>query len=420
MRAAPLRRWMEYWAGTITLVPGCAAALALGLILGGGCARTPRGDAEAPRSQSYVGHDGERDTPVLVAAYPQLTGTRLDDCQTCHRGGEVTVLSKGAEKTRHFDPCAYCHLLSPESRIPVVAGGPVSGEATLNAFGAAYAQAGRSVQALRAIEREDSDGDGFANGVEIAANRYPGDAQSTPGQRTVPVRAFAWDDVTAMPNWEQLVLLNSHTQAEDAYTVYGGVRILDLLDAAGVDWTIATRVSAIAPDGYTIGFDVEAVREPLPKGRYYAGLDRGPAGFMVYPPDSLLPEGLVDGGEIPGDPFVLLAYANNGRTLEKGRLDPDSQTLEGEGPYRLIVPQGLEGEPGAPDRGSSVSPSGFSDGYDYDPAKEHNAGSCVRSVIAIRVDPLPDGFEEFDWKNGGYALLENRKIIVYGAGIGGR
>ena len=63
-------------------------------------------------------------------------------------------------------------------------------------------------------------------------------------------------------------------------------------------------------------------------------------------------------------------------------------------------------------------PSEFGeDGYDYDDEKDHNAGLCVRGLVAVRVNPMPEGYEEFDWKNGGYSLLEKSQIIVYGAGI---
>ena len=95
-------------------------------------------------------------------------------------------------------------------------------------------------------------------------------------------------------------------------------------------------------------------------------------------------------------------------------LDPISGRMNGEGPYRLVVPQSV---PGAPDRGSKYSPSGYEDGHDYDDSKDHNAGLCVRGIVAVRVNPIPDGYEEFDWKNGGWALIERGEIIVYGVGI---
>ncbi|MBU4304935.1 MAG: thrombospondin type 3 repeat-containing protein [Candidatus Omnitrophica bacterium] len=44
----------------------------------------------------------------------------------------------------------------------------------LNAYGKAYNEAGRSVDAVRAIEGADSDGDGSSNGDELNAGTNPG------------------------------------------------------------------------------------------------------------------------------------------------------------------------------------------------------------------------------------------------------
>ena len=48
----------------------------------------------------------------------------------------------------------------------------------LNAYGTAYNDAGRSVDAVKAIDAADSDGDGVSNADEIAAGTNPGDAAS--------------------------------------------------------------------------------------------------------------------------------------------------------------------------------------------------------------------------------------------------
>jgi hypothetical protein len=92
--------------------------------------------------------------------------------------------------------------------------------------------------------------------------------------------------------------------------------------------------------------------------------------------------------------------------------------MKGEGPYRLVKPQRDVGgdpfKPGRPDR--SVKSKLFHDGWDYDKALDHNAGSCVRGTTVIRINPMPAGYEEYDWKNG-WPLVAGRQIVIFGNGI---
>jgi len=137
-------------------------------------------------------------------------------------------------------------------------------------------------------------------------------------------------------------------------------------------------------------------------------------GVADYPEANAMPEGLTDGEEIPGEQWLMVAFGRDGGRMLASHLDPSTGRLDGEGPYRLIAPQSV---PGLPDRGSKYSPSCYDDGYDYDDANDHNAGLCVRGLVAIRVNPIPQGYEEFDWKNGDWPLVEREEIIVYGTGI---
>ena len=81
---------------------------------------------------------------------------------------------------------------------------------------------------------------------------------------------------------------------------------------------------------------------------------------------------------------------------------------------RIVVPQF---KPGKPDRGSQYSPTNCNDGNDFDGTKDHNAGEMVRGAIAIRVDPLPAGYEDFDYRNDGWSYIGNGSILVYGQGV---
>jgi hypothetical protein len=77
----------------------------------------------------------------------------------------------------------------------------------------------------------------------------------------------------------------------------------------------------------------------------------------------------------------------------------------------LVNPQKLSGSPDRPS--TATVPVG--DGFDYDKNKDHNAGSSVRSVTAIRVEPLPQGTTDFAWTEGGWNLVDQKKIVIYGA-----
>jgi hypothetical protein len=89
----------------------------------------------------------------------------------------------------------------------------------------------------------------------------------------------------------------------------------------------------------------------------------------------------------------------------------------GEGPFRAVPPQW---RPGYPDRqATSATPAAEPWPYDKNElSTDHNAGFSARGVAAIRVDPLPTGTTEYDWRNSqtdaGWGLLNDQKIVIYG------
>ena len=367
----------------------------------------------APASRAYVGHEKDADMKAFIAAYPAAAGTRLDDCQTCHRGG-----LRGTDAEREYSPCSYCHLLTyPNSRYKT--GVPKSYADTLNAYGADFMRAGRNAAALAAIGGMDSDGDGTSNDAEIAALRYPGDPGSRPGQRLAPSVTLSWDDVKRLPAHRQFMLMNATKEPTDDYVTYTGVKAADLLKAAGVDLRGAEGITVFAPDGYSIDFSMEDVTLPFPEGYYYDGpraIKDPDRAFVKYPP--MLPAGVQDGRKIPDAPWLLLAYDRDGRPLDGSFYEKGTGRLAGEGPFRLVKPQrNLDGDPsrpGRPDR--SLRAKTYADGWDFSPAIDHNAGACVRGACVVRVNPMPAGFEEFDWKNG-WLLIRDRKIVIFGRGL---
>lgn len=98
--------------------------------------------SSTPPSASAAPDDLNR----AVSKYPNLAGSVLQQCTLCHLG---------------YPPM-------------------------LNAYGAAYKSAGRSLAAFAAIENKDSDNDGFTNLQELNALTFPGDAASVPASTPVP------------------------------------------------------------------------------------------------------------------------------------------------------------------------------------------------------------------------------------------
>jgi len=386
-------------AGLILAMCALAAILA-------GCSSDSDGDTQTVvSSRSYKGHESDADSNNFVTAYPGAVGTRLDDCKTCHRAGEA-----GTDTETVYNSCDYCHLIEyPNDSLET--GVPETFADTLNAFGTAYYKAGRETNAFKAIARPDSAGDGYDNDTEIKALRHPGSAESNPGQALAPVVTLNASDIAAMPQHSQFLLMVTTRQQFDDYVTYGGVTIADLLASAGVDMTGVEGVTVFAPDGFGKDFSIAQIQDEFPKGIFYqTPAFTDPAMELVNYP-AVLPEGVADGQEIPDVLRLMLAVTRDGAALDVSYYESETGKLNGEGPYRLVIPQRVASRP---DRGSTLSPYG--DGWDYDRTIDHNAGACVRGACVIRVNPMPDGYEEYDWKNG-WSLIEDAQVVIYGHGV---
>lgn len=353
---------------------------------------------------AYSSHQNDQDVGNFLTVYPFARSTKLDDCVLCHPGGSITQ----GGKTTSYGSCDYCHLTYGLQ--------PPHGNVPLNAYGQAYKGAGRNQDAIKSIETADSDGDSFSNATEIQALTFPGEKKDYPGLFPAPVVVMNYERILKLRAYSQF-FLNNASKSTDWYARYYGARISDLLKAVGIR-SEATQITVFAPDGFSKTFPIDAadpqtapniqydVMGTYPNAYYYGGLD-----FVEYGYDP----GYPDGYKIPDKLYMLLGYLRDGDPMNKGQLKPDPANparlaLEGEGPYRLIVPQKV---PGGPDRPSTAKAVG--DGWDYDANKDHNAGSSVRSMTAIRVEPLPTGTTDFSWTEGGWNLVDQGRLVIYGA-----
>lgn len=121
-------------------------------------------------------------------------------------------------------------------------------------------------------------------------------------------------------------------------------------------------------------------------------------------------------GRANGDPIdnleglkLMLAITRDGANLTTGVLNKQN-TLDGEGPFRVVSPQKL---PGPPDQRSTVT--GWTGIWPYDVNADHNAGFSTRSTTIIKIEPLPEGTTDINLLEAGWPYVNEAKIVVYGA-----
>ncbi len=378
-------------------------------------------------SRAYKGHASDRDINNFVQVYPETVGTRLDDCQTCHAGGEITITENKTTETEWKNACDYCHFIPYPPEPHSVSGETVEGHPenyweTLNAYGKDYRMNGRDKAALRDIGVLDSDTDGYTNNEEIADIRYPGDDSSQPGQPLCSMRTVTISELKAMPSHTQFTLANTTKQQFDYYETWKGVKIIDILNAAGVDLTGATSIDILAPDGFTKSFSLSEITDQYPDHKFFSGFGVADLGtdcaFVEYPSNTY---GYAYGDAITDDQYHILAYERSGQALEESYLDPSSGKIGGEGPLRNVIPPGAaDDQYNQPDRGKYADTIGCTlPEWDYDASKDHNAHNMVKGSVIIRIQPMPAGCEEFDIHNGGWALIDAGELLIYGHGVTG-
>lgn len=368
-------------------------------------------------------HEGENDSPKFLAVYPDKAQTKLDNCALCHKGGTIGSKTYGS--------CQYCHAIYDFAAGPTEHGDMGT---TLNGYGEAYRTAGRSAAAISAIEDLDSDDDSYTNLVEILANRYPGDPNDDPTKIPAPSRVYTRGQLEAMPLHTQFMLMNA-TRQNDNYVEYTGVPMKYLLDDSGIDLDVATSIIVYAPDGFSYTHPLDAPTdweegwEPdwaggeqilyhvygnlpgldvqYPSSVYYYDTDA--SGWCEYTAPSCV--GRNDGSSILVEDglMAILAVKREGADLEAGVLN-DENKLDGEGPFRVVVPQLLPNHPDQP-RDSSNSEAL----WPYESHFDHNAGACSRTATIIKVMPLPEGTTDINTYEAGWSYVDSEKIVVYGA-----
>ena len=270
---------------------------------------------------AYSSHQNDQDVNNFLTVYSFARSTKLDDCNLCHPGGNITQ----GTKTQFYGSCDYCHITYGLQ--------PPHGEIPLNGYGQAYKDAGRNQDAIKNIESADSDGDSFSNSTEIQALTLPGDNKDYPGLISAPAVVMNQERILKLRSYSQFYL-NNASKSTDWYARYCGAKISELLKQAGMR-TNATQITVFAPDGFSKTFPIDAsdpqtapniqydVMGPYLNGYYYGGLD-----FVEYVYDPGYPP---DGYKIPDKLYMLLGYLREGDPLSKGKLVPIPE------PGRLVL-----------------------------------------------------------------------------------
>lgn len=113
--------------------------------------------------------------------------------------------------------------------------------------------------------------------------------------------------------------------------------------------------------------------------------------------------------KVPDGLRMLLALKREGKPLPPAVLSKDNK-LDGEGPFRVIVPQKA---PSPPDQSSKAQDQDVL--WPYKADWDHNAGSSTRAVTMIRVEPLPPGMTDINIAEIGWKYVDEGKIVIYGA-----
>ena len=350
-------------------------------------------------------HEGEADSPNFISAYPGVEGTKLDSCALCHTGGEY---EKKPGKFVAVGSCQWCHMTY---------GYDGSGDImeTLNPYGEAYLNAGRSAGSFGSIAGNDSDGDGHSNIQEINALSYPGDAGDDPTKIPAPRVIYSLSDLESLNQHTQFLLMNT-SRSGDSYAEYEGVTMLDLLRDAGMIEETTTGVTVYAPDGFNYTYDLKPGGElyyidgTYPQAPYYYDpeADEALGGWCDYSAPSCTGRNNGDPINVDGGLQLLFAYKRDGALLETGILNEENKLI-GEGPFRSVPPQ-MQADP--PDQLSTAENQDVV--WPYVDEQDHNAGYSARTVVAIRIEPLPEGTTDFSWYEGGWDYVDNNEVIIYG------
>ena len=352
-----------------------------------------------------IGTHREADSDFFFKTYPELIGTRLDNCDVCHIRSTAPPPGQTDGNAVLLSSCDTCHAVTDYGRKPA---------GTLTAYGIDYRNYGRNAEALAAIEKLDSDGDGVSNADELSALTNPGDAKSYPGLKLAEYVILSHDELMkkgVTVAGHALFVNSSRSRDGDGYSDVRGFPLIEVIEAAGLSEN-AVSVDVLSLDGYSTTFSIDQLRRTYPQAAPVFGLGRdtlGECGWVRYEAKNLK-----EGVPLP-DARILLSFEENGQSYAAASIG-DGGRLEGSGPFRVTTPQRMN--PGVPDislNASNECVQKVPEKHRYNRDYEKNADYCVKAVAAIRVNPLPPGEMDIHWPQFAQKALEEKSVVIFGA-----
>ncbi len=364
----------------------------------------------------YTSHK-DKDSGLFLQTYPQAKDTLNESCDTCHKTIKGKLYGDKTGTVTNLNSCDSCHYaiekVDPHRDIAI----PAVRQALhdmVNPYGRDYLAAGRNAEALAAVATLDSDDDGFSNIDEINAGTNPGDRTSSPKVRSAPAKIISLDDISRLQvkQQQQTMFVNVTKSKEgDTYSDYSGYNLYELLEKTGISQK-ATSVDIISIDGYMKSFSIAQLKKRHKQSAPVFGLDKetlGECGWVKYNSPSIK-----KGVPLPPAEIMLTTAVNGAAYGSAGPNEKGGMRVDG--PFRVTSPQLYS--PGIPDIGLTASAEcsgALPEKFRYHVEYEKNSDYCVKSVIAIRVNPLPAGTRDFDWQKDAMKYISEKRIAIYGA-----
>ena len=115
------------------------------------------------------------------------------------------------------------------------------------------------------------------------------------------------------------------------------------------------------------------------------------------------------------DASILLAFEEDGTKIASATMDPKTGRIVGSGPLRLVVPQFHVSPPDLSPTADKACLDKVDPKYHFNDNYDHNGGKSAFSIVAVRINPLPEGTRDFDWQKVAGEYIVGEQVVFFGA-----